>query len=156
MDKWLIVKEEHIEQATHLFEGTGIQITKEGQRHLGAALGTQTFIERYVTEKVHEWSKEVNKLAEIATSQPHAVYTALTHGLQSKWTYLTQTVPNISDLLEPLEYALHQKLLPALTGRDGITDTERESCLHFQSNLEYWALPIPPKLPMLNTVAHGE
>ena len=74
----LIVKEEHIEQATHLFEGTGIQITKEGQRHLGAALGTQTFIERYVTEKVHEWSKEVNKLAEIATSQPHAVYVALT------------------------------------------------------------------------------
>ena len=123
---WLIVKEEHIEQATHLFEGTDIQITKEGQRHLGAALGTQTFIERYVTEKVHEWSKEVNKLAEIATSQPHAVYAALTHGLQSKWTYLTLTVPNISDLLEPLEYALRQKLLPALTGRDGITDTERE------------------------------
>ena len=51
---WLIVKEEHIEQATHLFEGTGIQITKEGQRHLGAALGTQTFIEKYITEKVHE------------------------------------------------------------------------------------------------------
>ena len=123
---WLIVKEEHIEQATLLFEGTGIQITKEGQRHLGAALGTQTFIERYVTEKVHEWSKEVNKLAEIATSQPHAVYAALTHGLQSKWTYLTRTVPNISDLLEPLEYALRQKLLPVLTGRDGITDTERE------------------------------
>ena len=94
------------------------------------------------------------KLAEIATSQPHAVYAALTHGLQSKWTYLTRTVPNISDLFEPLEYALRQKLLPALTGRDGITDTERE--LHFQSNLEDWALPIPPKLPMLNTVAHGE
>ena len=68
----------------------------------------------------------MNKLAEIATSQLHAVYAALTHGLQSKWTYLTRTVPNISDLLEPLEYALHQKLLPALTGRDGITDTERE------------------------------
>lgn len=84
-----------MEQASHLFEGTGIQITK-GQRHLGAALGTQTFIERYVTEKVHEWMKQVNKLAEIATSQPHA---ALTHGLQSKCT---------------------------LTGRDGITDTERE------------------------------
>ena len=29
-------------------------------------------------------------------------------------------------ILEPLEYALRQKLLPALTGRDGITDTERE------------------------------
>ena len=27
---------------------------------------------------------EVNKLAEIATSQPHAVYAALTCGLQSK------------------------------------------------------------------------
>ncbi len=59
---------------------------KEGQRHLGAALGTQTFIGRYGTEKVHEWTKEVNKLAEIATTQPHAyaVYAAVTHGLQSK------------------------------------------------------------------------
>ena len=68
----------------------------------------------------------MNKLAEIATSQAHAVYAALTHGLQSKWTYLTQTVPNIGDLLELLEYALRQKLLPALTGRDSIKDTERE------------------------------
>ena len=68
----------------------------------------------------------MKKLAEIATSQPHVLYVALTHGSQSKWTYLTRTVPNISNLLEPLEYALPQKLLPVLTGRDGITDTERE------------------------------
>ena len=97
----------------------------------------------------------MNKLAELATSQPHAVYMALTHGLQSKWTYLTRTVPNISDLLEPLEYALRQKLLPALTGRDGITDTERE-LFALPINFGGWALPIPPKLSMLRTVAHSE
>ena len=29
---------------------------------------------------------------------------------------------------------MRHNLLPALTGRDGITDTERESCSHFLSN----------------------
>ena len=89
---WLIVKKNTLSKR-HLFEGTGIQIMKQGQRHLGAALRTQTFIERYVTEKVHKWTKEVNKLAEIATSQPHVVYAAVTHGLQSKWAYLTSDCP---------------------------------------------------------------
>ena len=36
---WLIVKEEHLEQAERTFEGTGIKITSEGKRHLGSALG---------------------------------------------------------------------------------------------------------------------
>ena len=33
---WLIVKEEYLQNAQKIFEGTGIQITTEGRRHLGA------------------------------------------------------------------------------------------------------------------------
>ena len=36
---------------------SGVKITKDGQRHLGAALGTQTFVEVFVTGKIHEWTK---------------------------------------------------------------------------------------------------
>lgn len=32
---WLIVKEEHHEQALEIFAGTGVQITSIGKRHLG-------------------------------------------------------------------------------------------------------------------------
>ena len=35
---WLIVKDHHLSRATELFADTGVNITTEGKRHLGAAL----------------------------------------------------------------------------------------------------------------------
>ena len=122
----VIVKEEHAAQAAELFQDTEICITKEGRRHLGAALGSQTFVEAYVSGKVEEWIKEIKQLAKIASSQPHAAYAALTHGLTSKWSYLSRTVPHIGDLFLPLENAIRHDLLPALTGRSCFTNQERE------------------------------
>ena len=40
----LVVKPEYIEEATEMFEGSGIIITPGGQKILGAALGMTTFI----------------------------------------------------------------------------------------------------------------
>ena len=77
------------------FKALDVQITREGQKHLGAALGSQTFVETYVTGKVQEWVREVERLAALARSQPHAAYAAMTHGLSSKWTYLSRMIPNI-------------------------------------------------------------
>ena len=36
-----------------------------------------------------------------------------------------RTVPDVSELFQPLEDAIRHKLLPALTGRTGLTDQER-------------------------------
>ena len=47
----------------------------------------------------------------------YASFTALTHGLQSKWTYLCRVIPNIGHLLCPLDEKLRSDLLSALTGR---------------------------------------
>ena len=78
---WLIVKEEYLTDATSLFEGTGVAITVEGKRHLGAAIGKCTFAESYVERKVSGWVREVDRLPSIAATQPHAAYTAFTwHG----------------------------------------------------------------------------
>ena len=46
-----IVKPEHLAAAELVFVGTNIQITAQGQRHLGVALGTRSFTEAYVTQK---------------------------------------------------------------------------------------------------------
>ena len=76
--------------------------------------------------KVKEWVNQVNHLAKIAISQPHAAYTAFTHGLLGSWTYLLRTVPDVGPLLQPLEEAIHQIFLPALTGRAPCCPMERE------------------------------
>ena len=55
------MKEEHYEQAVNVFDYSGVKITKEGQRHPGAALGTQTFVEAFVTEKVLELGSSLHK-----------------------------------------------------------------------------------------------
>ena len=96
---WLIVKEANLEEATVLFQGTGVSITVAGKRHLGAAIGTHSFVENYVQRKVSGWVREVEQLSSIVTTQPHAAYAAFTHGLTSKWT---RTIPDIKDLFQPL------------------------------------------------------
>ena len=61
---WLIVNDEKLENATTAFEGTGVNITSQGKRHLGAALGTRTFVEEYVQRKVADWVDEVERLSD--------------------------------------------------------------------------------------------
>ena len=121
---WLVVKEPHHSAAISSFGNTQVNITTEGKPHLGAALGTQTYIDQYVIHKVQLWSSELKRLSSIATSQPHAAYAAFIHGMVSKWCYISRTIPNISHLLQPLEDLIRSNLIPALTGRAPPNDLE--------------------------------
>ena len=67
---------------------------------------------------------KITLLSEIAKSQPHAAFAALTHGLLSKWTYYSRVVPNISHLLKPLDNVIQNELIPALTGRPPSNELE--------------------------------
>ena len=100
---WLIVKLEYLEIANLLFEGTNVNITTEGRRHLGAVIGSDAYKEEYLSGKVNVWIEEIIELTKIARSQPHAAYTSLTKGLQHRYTYYMRTIPNISHLLKPLD-----------------------------------------------------
>ena len=90
---YLIVKEEYESKAKALFADTNVHITIKGKRHLGAALGANTFTEEYVSRKVSDWVEEIMRLSEVAITQPHAAYAAFTHGLSSHWTYISRTIP---------------------------------------------------------------
>ena len=59
------------------------------------------------------------------TSQPHAAYAAFVHGLSRRWTFLSRTIPGISNLLQPLENAIHQVFIPSLTGRPPCSNLTR-------------------------------
>jgi hypothetical protein len=122
----LVVKKESAEMAKEVFKGTGISITEEGKRHLGAAIGTQSFVESYVQQKVSEWVKAVERLSIIAQTQPQAAYAAFTHGLVSKWTYISRTITNIDHLFSPLEEVIRKKFLTSLTGQNAFNDVIRE------------------------------
>ena len=123
---WLITKDHLIDEAQSTFSDTGINLTSEGRPYLGAPIGSEHFTNLYVTNKVIQWSTEVNTLANLATSQPHVTYAAYTHGLTSRWSYLARTTPDISDNLQSLETAIRTRLLPAISGRNPPGDLERE------------------------------
>ena len=121
-----MVKPEFEESAKSIFEGTNICITSGGSRHLGAVIGSSECRDEFVVDKVKTWIDEIRVLADIALTQPHAAYSALTHGFASRWSFITRTIPDIQNLLQPLEDAIHQLLIPALTGRPPCSNVERD------------------------------
>ena len=75
---------------------------------------------------MEDWVSQVVKLAEFATSQPQACYAAFTFGLRHQWTYLLRTLPDIEDLLEPLEHAIADVLMLSIMDHHCTTLSERD------------------------------
>ena len=122
----LIVKPDRLKKANEVFKGThvevkvegakdsGVEINTTGTRHLGAAVGTVKFKEEYVNTKIDGWIAALLKLSAIATSEPHAAFSAFTQCMQGQWTFLSRSMPGISHLLERLEKVIRLHFLPAL------------------------------------------
>ena len=121
----LIVKDDLIDEARKVFKGSNIQLTSSGGKYLGSSIGSCSFKEAFVKEKVRLWKTELEKLAQFANSQPQAAYSALTHSLQLKWSYLLRSTRDISSLFQPIEDVLRHKIIPAITGEQNISDAER-------------------------------
>ena len=52
-------------------------------------------------------------------------YAAFTFGLRHRWTYFLRTLLDIAELLEPLERAINEVLMPAVTDHT-VTKVERD------------------------------
>ena len=123
---WLVLKDPNkLEEAKQLFQNTPINITTDGKRHLGAAIGSSQSKSDYMDEKVKKWCDEISVLSEIAKSQPHAAYAAFIHGEQHKFTYFLRTIGDIATSLKPLDDIISNTFIPALFGRE-ITENERD------------------------------
>ena len=61
---------------------------------------------------------QVVQLAEFAKSQPQASYAAFIFGLQHTRTYFQKTLPDVDELLEPLERAVADSLIPSITNHN--------------------------------------
>ena len=120
----LIVKPEHQQMAEEIFNESGIKITVEGERHMGAVIGSEEFKVSYVNSKINKWIVDVEELSTLAMDEPQAVYSCFTKAISHRWTYVQRTIPDIENLFRPLEEAIRDKLIPALIGRN-VSDIER-------------------------------
>ena len=114
----LIVKGmENLPKARSVFKDTGVQVTIEGDRHLGSVLGSESFKHDFVKRKITSWVKDIEELSVVAKEEPQIAYSAFTKGLSSRWCYIQRTIEGISELFKPLEDAISQSLIPAILGR---------------------------------------
>ena len=128
-----MVKPECHNDAASVFSGTGVQLStegsdlscKNGHRHLGAAVGSPEFISDYLTEKVTAWTTQVNRLTEIAQTDPHAAYAAFVFGLRHRWNFIQRTTPTAGEHMGPLREAIRNRLIPTLTKHE-FNDLEME------------------------------
>ena len=102
-----------------------MQITAEGERHLGAVIGSEEYKRGYVNEAVEKWVSEISLLSQIATTQPQATYTCYVAGYQHKLTYFLRKIPDIEDNLQPFEDVLRHQFILAITGGHIVNDKER-------------------------------
>ena len=117
------MKEDYQPTAVVAFEGTNINVTSSGRPYLGAALGTASYTDHFIAEKI---ASEVSLLSAIATTEPHAAYAAFTHGLLSKWSYLSRILSNLSSHFQHLENVIRTEFIPTLTRNPPPNDTDRE------------------------------
>ena len=80
-----------------------LKIIIEGQCHLGALIASQEYKDQYCEKKVRAWKEEIERLSEIAKSQPHAAYIAFTKGYKSKFTYFMRTIESFEVYVDPIQ-----------------------------------------------------
>ena len=68
----------------------------------------------------------VKRVESTLASQPHAAFAAYTHGMISKWSYLSRTIPDIGCHLQALEDIIRCDFLPTLTGRPPLNNVDRK------------------------------
>ena len=119
------MKPAYYDESKIIFAGTGLQITVHGQRHLGAAVGSEDFKQQYVNNKINAWIDELIMLEKIAKVEPHIAYCAFVFGIQHRYTYLLRTIPDISQNLKRLDDAINQYLVKHLVSNYTISDMER-------------------------------
>ena len=120
----LLVKPELEQEARQVFAETGIRIVTGSLRYLGSEIGSEEAVAESVQQRVAKWKEELKKLTEIAKTEPHAAYAAISHGLRGRWTYLLRTVPFPAQCLTDLDKVITEELLPALAGRDSFLPEE--------------------------------
>ena len=72
---YLTVKEDHLPNATTLFDNSNVNITAEGKKHFGVTVGSDNYKREYI-DLVKDWNSQLCMLPTLGESQPQAAYSA--------------------------------------------------------------------------------
>ena len=118
------MKDSYLSIAQEAFKNTNVNITSDGRPYLGAPIGTRDFIDSFVQSKVETWLGIMNTLTDIACTQPHAAYTAFTHGISNFWLFVCRTTPQ-----HPPSFTSHRgmpsRFISTITGQTPPNDPLR-------------------------------
>ena len=142
----LLTKSAHEDKAFELFSNTGVKIRTDGCHYLGGALGEDAFCRSYMEALVEKWRAELNELARIAETQPHAANTVFTKGLSSRWMYHIRSTNCPPDTFAVLDNLINTELLQALTGHAFQEDLSMRHLLAFPARMGGLAIPVLSKV----------
>ncbi len=128
---WLIVKEEFVDLAKRLFpdltsKSGELNITTEGHKYLGSYIGTKEGKTEFMKKQIQSWEDDIRSLTEIASREPQLAYSAFLFGASKRWTFVARTTPDITEDLKKLDWLISETFVPALIGKEYVTDTMRD------------------------------
>ena len=92
---------------------------------MGSIAGSEIYKRKYVDDLEKGWNSQLCILPTVAEIQSQAVYSAFVSGFKNQLSYFMRTIPNISNLLIPVENTTRNRFIPAITGERISNEEER-------------------------------
>ena len=99
---YIVVKEDHLLNANPLFVDSNENITVEGKRQLGAIVASGNYKCGYFDGLVKAWNSQLCMLSSFRKSGRNSIFD-ICEWLSEQVSYFMRTIPNISNLLLPIE-----------------------------------------------------
>ena len=138
----LLVKEEFFDEASAAFRGTGLRVLTSGARFLGGVIGTSQYKMQYTESLIAKWECQVQRLAGLAATQPHAAYSVFVRCIAAKWRFFLRAVECNPELLRRLDDIIDNALLPALSGQSLPADSPVRQLMSLPARFGGMAIPV--------------
>ena len=120
----LIERENCHESAIKVIEGTNITMVDDF-RVLGLVIGTPSACDKYIKSEIEKTATLIEKFSKITKASPQNAYSCYTKGVQNKLNFLTRKTPEAFKKMDENEKNVRQQLIPSITGKNHITDEDR-------------------------------
>lgn len=104
-------------------------------RHPGVVIGNNLHKEKHTSELATNFNNQLQLLSKIVETEPQSIYKAFVSGLKNKVTYFICTIPDMSELLLPLENTTRKNPFELLKVVK-LAPTAKEHGYHYQHGTE--------------------
>ena len=106
---WIISKPDKEASVEEVFKDTAVNVTVQGQKHLGAVIGSREYLEEYVSDQLGQRGYQAGRVCSFSAT---SVLCCLHLWPQAPMDLFLRTLP---DIQEPLENAISKVLISAIT-----------------------------------------